>query len=65
MASFKEIEIVIKTDGTLEINQEGWEGKTCDGAVDDIIKLLGKEVEVKRTKDWYKQQKVKINQRSL
>ena len=61
----KEIEITIKTDGTLDINQEGWEGKNCEGAIDDIIKLLGKEIKTTRNKDWFKQQKVKINQKII
>lgn len=62
MPQRKEIDIVINTDGTLEIDQIGWHGKACEGAVDDIVNMLGKEVKKTRNKDWYKQQKVKLHQ---
>ena len=42
----KEIEITIKEDGTVDLDQFGWEGKSCDGAIEDLIKVLGK---VKKT----------------
>ena len=63
MAATKEIEIIINGDGTIEVDQLGWEGKSCDGAVDDLIKLLGKEVKTNRKKEWYKRQRVRLNQR--
>ena len=59
----REIEIIIGEDGTVSIDQIGWQGKACDGAVDDLIKMLGKEVKSERKQDWYKEQKVRINQR--
>ena len=62
-AAPKEVEIIINEDGTLTVDQLGWEGKACDGAVDDLIKLLGREVKAEHKQDWYKAQKVRINQR--
>ena len=65
MPTKKEIDIIINTDGTVEIDQIGWEGKACDGAVDDIIKMLGKESKTTRKKEWNKKQKIQLNQRRL
>ena len=64
MAQPKEIEITIKEDGTLDLDQLGYEGKECAGAIDDIIKLLGTEVKNVKKADYFKQQKVHINQRT-
>jgi hypothetical protein len=65
MAIGKEIEISISPDGSLKIEQiSGYEGKECVGGVDDLINSLGKDKVVKNTKEWYKQQKVHINQRN-
>ena len=59
MPKKKELEIVIDTDGTLSIDQIGWEGKACDGAIDDMLKSLGKVTNKKKKNEYHK--KVKIN----
>ena len=64
MAQEKELEIVIKTDGTVEVEQIGWSGKGCHGAIDDLINKLGKEVSNKRKKDFFKEDKVRLNQKT-
>jgi len=64
MAKMKEVEIVIEPDGSITIEQIGWEGKNCQGAVDDLIKALGREVETKKTPEFYKQQKVQTKQKA-
>ena len=58
----KEVEITIDTDGIIEIEQTGWSGKSCEGAVDDLIHMLGKEVHTKKNKDWHKRQKIEVHQ---
>jgi hypothetical protein len=58
----KEIEITINTDGTVEIDQIGWEGKACEGDINDLIKLIGKESKKTHKREWYKKQKVNIHQ---
>ena len=59
MSQKKELEIVIETDGTLSIDQIGWEGKQCDGAINDMLKSLGKVTNKKKKSEYHK--KVKIN----
>ena len=54
MPKKKELEIVIDTDGTLSIDQIGWEGKQCDGAIDDMLKSLGKVTDKKKKADYHK-----------
>ena len=61
----KEITITINTDGTVEMDQLGWKGKSCENAVDDIIKAIGKEVKSERKRDWYKQQRISQQQHRL
>jgi hypothetical protein len=58
MPKKKELEIVIETDGTLSIDQIGWEGKACDGAIDDMLKSLGKVTDKKKKADYHKKVKV-------
>jgi len=60
----KEIEITIDTDGTVTSEQIGWDGKSCHGAIDDLIKALGKKAKTNRTRDFFKEEKVRINQRT-
>ena len=60
----REIEIVIDIDGTVTSEQIGWEGNTCHGAIDELIKQIGKKVDTKRNKDYFKEKKVRINQTS-
>ncbi len=57
----KEIEIIIKADGTVDIDQQGYEGKGCAGDVEDIIKALGKETKKTKKQEYFKQNNVKIN----
>jgi hypothetical protein len=59
----KEIEISIKPDGSLSIDQIGFEGKDCSGAIDALIKALGKEVKNVKKQEWYKDQRVRIHQK--
>ena len=62
MPNQREIEIVIKPDATVEIDQIGYEGKACHGDVSDIIKALGKEANTKRKQEYFKPQQVRIHQ---
>lgn len=51
----KKLKVVLdpKT-GRVEIEQIGWSGSDCSGAIDDLIKALGTEVEVKKKSGWHK-----------
>ena len=64
MKNQKEIEITINEDGTVTAEQIGWEGKACYGAIDELLTNLGKVVKSSKTKEYYKTQKVQINQKS-
>lgn len=61
--SKKEINITIKPDGTIDIDQVGWEGKDCAGAIDELIKSLGDEKKVTKKSEWYKKVKTKQQQK--
>lgn len=58
----KEIEIIIKPDGTVDIDQLGYEGKDCHGDIDDLIKMIGEEKKTTKKKEYRKKQSVRINQ---
>jgi len=61
----KEVEIIIETDGTLSADLIGFEGKHCDGAIDDILKALGKVTSKQKKSEYHKKVKIdtKIKQR--
>lgn len=61
----KEIEIIINTDGTVEIDQIGWEGKACENGIKDLIEILGTQKKKTRKSEWYKNQKVNIHQQQF
>ncbi len=61
----KEIEIIINTDGTSEIDLKGFHGKGCSKIMEELVKAIGGEVQ-KRTKkcDYYQPEpKQKVKQR--
>jgi hypothetical protein len=62
MTQPKEIEIIIKQDGTVEVDQKGWDGKECSGQVNDIVQSLGKKKKTKRKQSWFKKQDIQIRQ---
>ena len=62
MAKGREIEFTIKPDGEVEVDQIGYEGKNCVNDVKEILNALGREKSVKRKKEYYRDQKVKLNQ---
>ena len=61
----KIIDITIKPDGTIDFDQLGYDGKGCQGDIDEIIREIGKVKSVKRKKEFYKTEKVKIKQRRI
>lgn len=58
----KIIKILINEDGTVEFDQIGWEGKSCSGDIHDLINALGKEKKVTKKQEYYKDNKVRIQQ---
>lgn len=61
MSKEKEIEITIDTDGKVSSDLHGFDGKGCSGAIDDLLDALGKKIEVKKKKEYFRDVKVKIN----
>jgi hypothetical protein len=59
----KEIDVTIGTDGEISLDQLGFQGKDCAGAINELMKILGKEIKNVKKAEYYKKQKVKINQR--
>ena len=58
----KEVEVIINKDGTIEMDQKGWEGKSCDGAINDLIKSLGTVSQKKKKKEYFKKVKIDMKQ---
>jgi hypothetical protein len=63
MSTEKEVDIVISKDGTVSVDQIGWEGKACDKSIDDLLNAIGTKVKTKQKKEYYTKQKVKIETR--
>ncbi len=59
----KFIEITISPDGNIEVDKQGFEGQSCSGKADDIIKSLGKLVRTTRKSEYYTNTNVQINQK--
>jgi len=59
----KEIEIIVDENGSISIEQIGWEGKNCENAIDDLIKALGTETETIKTKEYYTKAKNTVKQK--
>ena len=60
--SAKIVKVLINEDGTVEFDQIGWNGKTCSGEIKNLIDAIGKEKEVIKKKEYYKNAKVHIQQ---
>jgi len=60
--SEKIIKILINEDGTVEFDQIGWQGKSCSGEIDDLIKAVGKEKKNIKKQEYYKGNEVHIKQ---
>jgi hypothetical protein len=58
----KEIEIVIKPDGTVDIDLIGYEGNACDIDLKKIADSIGEIQDSSKKQDFYK--KVNINVKS-
>lgn len=60
--SAKTIKVLINDDGTVEFDQVGWTGKQCAGEINDLINAIGKEKEVTKKQEYYKENEVHIQQ---
>jgi len=60
--SAKIIKVLINEDGTVEFDQIGWTGKQCSGEIKDLINAIGKEKEVTKKQEYYRQNEVHIKQ---
>ena len=61
----KFIDISIKPDGSIDFDQINYDGKSCSGDIDELINAIGKKVSSQKKKEYFKIQKVKINQRRI
>ena len=50
----KEIEFTVSPDGTIEIDQMGFEGKQCDDVANMLVKALGKVIKQTKKTEYYK-----------
>lgn len=57
----KEIEIIINNDGSVEIDQIGYQGKQCQNDIEDLINAIGIEKSKSRKREYYQKQKEKVN----
>ena len=51
----KGLEIVVRPDGSVQIEGTGYAGAECEKATRPFREVLGGEVKVGRTSDWYRQ----------
>lgn len=63
MADYRTIKILINDDGTVEIDQIGYQGQECHGDVNDLIKAIGKETKTVKKPEYYRDAKVQIKQK--
>ncbi len=63
--SFKTIKVLINDDGTIEFDQEGYVGKSCekDQTIQDLINAMGDEKKVVKKPEYYKKEEIHIQQR--
>ena len=61
MAKQKEIEIIINEDGTAQAEAFGYSGKGCAEDIATVLAGMGNTVKSKKKKDYWDQQKVRIN----
>ena len=59
----KTIKVLINGDGTVEVDQIGWNGKACSGDISDLLDVIGKEKKVTKKQDYFKDNKVEVQQR--
>lgn len=52
----KEIECIVNTDGTIEIDLIGFKGKGCEKLADELARALGKKVTSKVKNEFYEQE---------
>lgn len=55
------VQFTIKPDGTIEVDQIGYKGKSCVGDIDNILNALGKEKTKKQKEEFYQKEKTKLN----
>jgi len=60
MVTEREVEIVIAPDGTVNVDQIGWTGKSCHGALDDLLSKIGQKIKVDKKAEFFKEEKVRI-----
>lgn len=60
MDNFKEIDVTINDDGTVEFNMKGWHGKECSKGIEDLLSAIGNNRKTTKKVEYYDQQKVKI-----
>ena len=57
----KTVKVLINGDGTVELDQKGWAGKECNGSIKNLIDALGKEKQVTKKPEFYKDNKVRVH----
>jgi hypothetical protein len=55
-------EILIKADGSVKIEAQGFSGSACEQATRALEEAIGKTVSDERTADFYREEKVRVSQ---
>ena len=64
MTGFKTVKVLISDDGTIEFDQIGYNGKECNNKdMQELIDAMGDEKKVTPKPEYYKDEKVQIQQR--
>ena len=59
----EEMEIVIKNDGTVDIDMIGYHGKGCAKEITELLDAVGGKSKKKQKEEFYQKDKVQIQQK--
>jgi len=59
----KEMEIVFKNDGTVDIDMIGYHGKGCAEEINELLDAVGGKSKRKQKEEYYQKDKVQIQQK--
>jgi len=59
----KEMEIVVKPDGTVDIDMIGYQGKGCSEEIIKLLDAVGGKSKKKQKSEFYQKEKVQVQQK--
>lgn len=60
--SDKIVDIRIDKAGNINVDQIGFSGSSCSGAINDLLNKLNRERETKKKNEFWKEDKVKVKE---